>query len=59
MVGAIIMVVVLVVIIPVAVLMSGAIGAAILGGLVNHRADTEHEGTELYALAYPGADDPD
>ena len=47
--GAFTIVLVLVVILPVAVLVSGAIGAAILGSLVKREVDIEHEGSELIA----------
>jgi hypothetical protein len=50
MLGAAIIVVVLVVAIPVAVLMSGAVGAAILGWLVKTDVDASHEGSELLDL---------
>jgi hypothetical protein len=50
MLGAAIIVVVLVVAIPVAVLMSGAAGAAILGWLVKTDVDATHEGSELLDL---------
>jgi hypothetical protein len=45
--GPIIIVVVLVVALPVAVLMSGALGAALLGFLVKDDVDRSHEGSEL------------
>jgi hypothetical protein len=44
---------VIVVMIPVAVLISGAVGAALLGGLINSDNDHNNEGSELYALQYP------
>jgi hypothetical protein len=50
MLGAAIIVVVLVVAIPVAVLMSGALGAAVLGWLVKTDVDASHEGSELLDL---------
>lgn len=45
--GAIAIIVVLVVILPVGVLMSGAVASAILGGTVKAEADKNHEGSEL------------
>ena len=45
--GAIAIVVVLVVIIPVGFLMSGAVASALLGGLVKADVDRSHEGSEL------------
>jgi hypothetical protein len=50
MLGPAIIVVILVVAIPVAVLMSGAIGAGILGWLVKSDVDASHEGSELLDL---------
>ncbi|HEX2577061.1 MAG TPA: hypothetical protein VHK88_11980 [Aquihabitans sp.] len=47
MIGAIVLVVVLVVVIPVGVLMSGAVASALLGWLVNDDVDRTHEGSEL------------
>ncbi len=47
MVGPIIIVVVLLIAIPVGVLMSGGVAAALLGGLVNADVDRSHEGSEL------------
>lgn len=47
MVGALIIIVVLCVAIPVGVLMSGGLGAAVLGGLLKSDADKSHEGSEL------------
>jgi hypothetical protein len=45
--GALAIIVVLVVFIPVGVLMSGAVASAILGWLVNDDVDRSHEGSEL------------
>lgn len=45
--GAVILVIVLVAVIPVAVLVSGGIGAGILGWLVKRDVDLSHEGSEL------------
>jgi len=47
MIGAAIIVVVLVIAIPVAVLMSGAVGAGILGWFLRTDVETTHEGSEL------------
>ena len=51
MLGAIIMIIILVVFIPVAVLMSGAIGSALLGGLLKKNVDDDHEGSELLEVS--------
>jgi len=45
--GPIAIVIVLVVALPVAVLMSGAVGAALLGGVLKSDVDRSHEGSEL------------
>lgn len=45
--GAIAIIIVLVVIVPVGVLMSGAVASALLGGLVEADVDRSHEGSEL------------
>ena len=50
MLGAAIMVVVLVIAIPVGVLMSGAVGAWIIGHVLRSDADVRHEGSELIDL---------
>lgn len=50
MVGTIIFVIVLVLVIPVSVMMSGGIGAAIIGHFVRDDADKRHEGSELLDL---------
>ena len=47
--GALTLVVVLVVILPVVVLMSCAILAAVLGSLIKRDVDLSHEGSELIA----------
>ncbi|MDE0927706.1 MAG: hypothetical protein OSA06_02960 [Acidimicrobiales bacterium] len=51
MLGAIIMIVLLVVVIPVGVLMSGALGAAVIGGKLKNTVDADHEGSELLAVS--------
>ncbi|HKH03875.1 MAG TPA: hypothetical protein VKA65_01830 [Acidimicrobiales bacterium] len=50
MLGAILLAVVLVIGIPVGVLMSGAVGAALLGGALKSDADARYEGSELIDL---------
>jgi hypothetical protein len=47
MLGPIALVIVLVVAIPVAVLMTGAVAAALIGWLINDDVDRSHEGSEL------------
>jgi hypothetical protein len=48
--GAILMVVVLVLVIPIAVCMSGAVVAALLGWSLREDAEARNEGSELIAL---------
>lgn len=48
--GAAIIVIVLVVVIPVSVLMSGSIGALLIGWALRDNADKAHEGSELVDL---------
>lgn len=50
MIGVAIIVVVLLVVIPVGVLMSGAFGAGIIGHFLRSDADASHEGSELIDL---------
>ncbi len=50
MIGVAIIVVVLVIAIPVGVLMSGAVGAGIIGFFLRKDVDTTHEGSELVDL---------
>ena len=45
------MIVVLVIVMPVGILMSGAIGASVLGGLLKRDADDRHEGSELLEVS--------
>ncbi len=45
------MIVVLVVVIPVGILMSGALGAFALGRLLKRDADERHEGSELLEVS--------
>ncbi|HBL09490.1 MAG TPA: hypothetical protein EYM46_04600 [Acidimicrobiia bacterium] len=49
--GAVIMIVVLVVVMPVGILMSGAVGAALLGRLLKTDVDAAHEGSELLGVS--------
>ncbi len=49
--GAVIMIVVLVVVMPVGILMSGAIGASLLGRLLKRGVDADHEGSELLEVS--------
>tara|TARA_Y100001960_G_C14153580_1_gene577264 strand:+ start:372 stop:530 length:159 start_codon:yes stop_codon:yes gene_type:complete len=48
--GAIVMIVLLVVVLPVTILISGALLAGILGGLLKKDVDTVYEGSELLDL---------
>ena len=48
--GAAIIVFVLVIFIPVSVLMSGSLGAAVIGWFLRDEADKTHEGSELIDL---------
>ena len=50
MIGAAIIVFVLIVFIPVSVLMSGSLGAMLIGWFLRDNADKEHEGSELLDL---------
>ncbi|HEX6425949.1 MAG TPA: hypothetical protein VFZ79_20825 [Acidimicrobiales bacterium] len=50
MLGAVLIVVVLLVVIPVGVMMSGAVVAAALGWTLKDDADARYEGSELIAL---------
>jgi predicted branched-subunit amino acid permease len=47
MIGAIILAVVIVVVIPVGLFLTGAIAAGVLGNLFTHNATSTHEGSEL------------
>ena len=49
MIGAVLMILLLVVVMPVGILMSGALAAALLGGLLKKDVDSAHEGSELLA----------
>ena len=50
MLGAIILVVVIVFVLPSAILISGGIGAAVLGFFLKDEAERRHEGSELLDL---------
>jgi len=50
MVGAIIIAVLLVIVMPVGLLMSGALAAGLLGGLLKADADARYEGSDLIEL---------
>lgn len=52
MLGAIVLAVVIVILIPVGVMMSGAIAAALLGWSLKGTAESEHEGSELLETNY-------
>tara|TARA_A100001037_G_scaffold244695_2_gene225682 strand:+ start:1204 stop:1389 length:186 start_codon:yes stop_codon:yes gene_type:complete len=49
--GAVLMVLLLVIVIPVGILISGAVAASLLGGLLKKDADGSHEGSELLDLS--------
>ena len=49
--GAVLMVLLLVIVIPVGILISGAVAASLLGGLLKKDADGRHEGSALLDLA--------
>jgi len=51
MLGAVLMILLLVVVMPVGILMTGALAAALLGGLLKSDVDTTHEGSEMLALS--------
>ncbi|MBC8194552.1 MAG: hypothetical protein ISR43_03590 [Acidimicrobiia bacterium] len=51
MVGAVIMIIVLVVLIPVGILVGGAVGAAALGRLLKGGVDSAHEDSELLGVS--------
>ncbi|MDZ7679478.1 MAG: hypothetical protein U5K29_13125 [Acidimicrobiales bacterium] len=50
MIGPAVIVVVLLVVIPVGVLISGAVAAGLLGWLLRNNGEVEHEGSELVEL---------
>ena len=49
--GAVVMIILLVVVMPVGILLSGAVVAALLGGLLKRDVDTTHRGSELLDLS--------
>tara|TARA_Y100000310_G_scaffold243409_1_gene247892 strand:- start:3896 stop:4084 length:189 start_codon:yes stop_codon:yes gene_type:complete len=49
--GAVIMIVLLVIVMPIGILMSGAIGAFSLGRLLKREVDQRHEGSELLEVS--------
>ena len=49
--GAGIMIILLVVVMPIAILLSGALAAALIGGLVKKDVDKSHEESELLELS--------
>jgi hypothetical protein len=49
--GAVIMIIALVIVIPVLVIMSGAVAAAALGWGLKTEVDAEHEGSELLEIS--------
>ena len=51
MLGAVVMILLLVVVMPVGILMSGALAAALLGGLLKKDVDNTHAGSELLDLS--------
>ena len=51
MIGAVVMILLLVVVMPVGILMSGALAAALLGGILKKDVDTAHDGSELLVLS--------
>jgi len=51
MLGAVLMILLLVVVMPVGILMTGALAAALLGGVLKKDVDTTHEGSELLELS--------
>ena len=52
MIGALIIAVILVFVLPIAFLLSGAVGAAILGWLLKTNGEVTHEGSELIETNY-------
>ena len=50
MIGAVIIVIVLVIALPVAVLMSGAVASGLLGFFLRKDVETTHEGSELIGI---------
>ena len=51
MLGAVLMIILLVVVMPVGILVSGAVAASLLGGLLKRDVDAAHEGSELLEVS--------
>ena len=51
MLGAVLMVILLVIVMPVGILVGGAVVASLLGGLLKSDVDSSHEGTELLEVS--------
>ena len=51
MLGAVLMILLLVIVMPIGILVSGAVAASLLGGLLKKDADASHEGSELLELS--------
>ena len=51
MLGAVLMVILLVVVMPVGILVSGAVAASLLGGLLKRDVDAAHAGSELLEVS--------
>jgi hypothetical protein len=51
MLGAVLMILLLVVVMPVGILMTGALAAALLGGILKKDVDATHAGSELLDLS--------
>jgi hypothetical protein len=49
--GAVVMIILLVVVMPVGILLSGAVVAAVLGGMLKRDVDDTHRGSELLDLS--------
>tara|TARA_B110000438_G_scaffold295150_1_gene337694 strand:- start:994 stop:1170 length:177 start_codon:yes stop_codon:yes gene_type:complete len=49
--GAVIMIIILVVIMPIGILMSGALAAALIGGLIKKDVDVSHKDSELLEVS--------
>jgi hypothetical protein len=51
MLGAVLMVILLVIVMPVGILVGGAVVASLLGGLLKSDVDSSHEGSELLEVS--------
>ncbi len=51
MLGAVLMVILLVIVMPVGILVGGAVVASLLGGLLKSDVDSSHEGSELLKVS--------